>query len=177
MWFSYVHVFHFSLFLRLGYTWKMCTTFGCDRGAARPGHKQAGKNGGLSEALEIRQADSNVVGIICLLVEIGLTDLPKTEGPVPPCPSRSYGLGLEYRRRGETTNFPLSTSVGKFATTTLHCTATRVRTTRTLLAKEVLEIEWKRWKCSRRSFFQWTTKLGLFVPFWVWGWLNRVDKK
>ena len=67
----------------------MCTTFGCDRGAARPG----------------RQA------------------------------------GLEYRRRGETTNFPLSTSVGKFATTTLHCTATRVRTTRTLLAKEVLEIE------------------------------------
>ena len=110
-----LHVFHFSLFLRLGYTWKMCTTFGCDRGAARPASRQA---------------------------------------------------GLEYRRRGETTNFPLSTSVGKFATTTLHCTATRVRTTRTLLAKEVLEIEWKRWKCSRRSFFQWRTELGLFLTFW-----------
>ena len=82
------------------------------------------------------------------------------------CCQASKQAGLEYRRRGETTKFPLSTSVGKFATTTLHCTATRVRTTRTLLAKEVLEIEWKRWKCSRRSFFQWTTKLGLFVTFW-----------
>ena len=36
-----LHVFHFSLFLRLGYTWKMCTTFGCDRGAARPASHSA----------------------------------------------------------------------------------------------------------------------------------------
>ena len=57
--------------------------------------------------------------------------------------NQNYSCLKYRRRRGETTNFPLSTSVGKFATTTLHCIA-RVRTTTALLAKGVLEIEWKR---------------------------------
>ena len=84
----------------------MCTTFGCDRGAARPASRQARKNGGLSEGLEIRQADSNVVGIICLLVEIGLTDLPKTEGAsAPPPPSIPTALAWNTEEEGKPQTF------------------------------------------------------------------------
>ena len=43
----------------------MCTTFECDRGAARPASRQAGKFAGLSEGLKIPEAHIDVVGIIC----------------------------------------------------------------------------------------------------------------
>ena len=52
-------------------------------------HYRCGKGSDrVAEGLKIRGASSDVVGIICPIVEIGLTDLPKSGGRTLPRPDR-----------------------------------------------------------------------------------------